>query len=312
MMVKVSQKEKSVIIHFAGGLGNQLFQYAYVLQLQNMGITVDCEFGTLPIRLDPNGRPWVKVLAPSDLSINTTGTLRKLLHKLAIYVVNHAGAKRTPNKTEPDKNCISMMCSTYFNIHVVKEVGFSPTLELIRSGNVFAYCQTDHWLKHLKMGDYVEFTQLDPKIYELAQLEHPLIVHVRMGDYVDNPQLGILGQEYYWNGIRSSLEAGNHGSIWLFSDAPSRAIERIPSEYRTLVRFMDEPTDSPIDTLEKMRLGTGYVLANSSLGWWGAYLTYNPEARVLVPSPWFRTQVEPNELIPAIWEKRSADWEISS
>ena len=207
---------------------------------------------------------------------------------------------------------MTKLSQSILNTHVIKEVGFSSKLEKIESGNIFAYCQTHYWLSQYQLKNYVNFTNLKQSIYQLAQDELPLVVHIRMGDYAENPQLGILGKDYYWKAIRSSLKSGNHRAIWLFSDAPAQAISRIPTELQEMVRPMDAPADSPIETLEKMRLGTGYVLANSSLGWWGAYLTYNSNARVLVPNPWFRTQAEPIRLIPAHWEKRDAEWERSS
>jgi hypothetical protein len=83
----------------------------------------------------------------------------------------------------------------------------------------------------------------------------------------------------------------------------------VPEEFHHLVRFMDSANDTPLETLEKMRLGAGYVLANSTLGWWGAYLSYNSNAQVISPNPWFKKLVEPNNLIPHNWIRRNADWE---
>ncbi len=156
------------------------------------------------------------------------------------------------------------------------------------------------------MKKYLQFPKVSQQIYEETTKTNPLIVHIRIGDYVDNPKLEVLGIDYYHSSVRESFELYPHDSIWLFSDSLETAISRIANEFHKLVRFMDHPNDTPIESLEKMGLGKGYVLANSTLGWWDAFLTYNPTSRMFVPKPWFKVQDEPRNLIPSQWQCRIA------
>jgi len=52
-----------------------------------------------------------------------------------------------------------------------------------------------------------------------------------------------------------------------------------------------------------MRLGTGYVLSNSTFGWWAAYLARMEPKVVVVPDPWFKKIDEPLGLIPIGWTR---------
>jgi hypothetical protein len=50
-----------------------------------------------------------------------------------------------------------------------------------------------------------------------------------------------------------------------------------------------------------MRRGAGYVLSNSTFGWWGAFLSKTGNPRVVVPKPWFVTLEDPRQLNPEFW-----------
>jgi hypothetical protein len=58
---------------------------------------------------------------------------------------------------------------------------------------------------------------------------------------------------------------------------------------------------SPSETLELMRYGRAYVIANSSFSWWGAYLRMNHRASVYAPKKWFKGMEDPADLIPPDW-----------
>lgn len=308
-MVETAPKNnRTITVHFAGGLGNQLFQYAYFCYLKDLGLEVEAAFGTLPIRLTSQGRPWFESVTSNRVRSIKTNLWKKFIFRILIFLTNHLDNSIFSKFGCPQVPIRSFQRNYLLRTHVIREVGFCNQLENINEGNLFGYFQTDFWLKKIEISKHFEFVEIEHYFYQLAKVELPLVVHVRIGDYSDNPQLGILSKNYYHDGIRFSMKNANHRAIWLFSDSPEEAITRIPNEMRDLVRFMDDQLDSPLQTLEKMRLGTGYILANSSLSWWAAYLTYNSGANVVVPKPWFKQQVEPTQLIPSTWQIENADW----
>jgi hypothetical protein len=65
---------------------------------------------------------------------------------------------------------------------------------------------------------------------------------------------------------------------------------------------------SPAATLEVMRFGAGYVIANSSFSWWAAFLSKKPDVEVIAPQPWFQGMDEPRDLIPPNWQRIEAGY----
>jgi len=69
---------------------------------------------------------------------------------------------------------------------------------------------------------------------------------------------------------------------------------------------MENIDNSSASTLEAMRFGRGYVIANSTFSWWGAYLSHTDHAEVIAPDPWFQGMDSPDSLIPRNWQKRNS------
>jgi hypothetical protein len=139
------------------------------------------------------------------------------------------------------------------------------------------------------------------KYRDLSLVYSPLVVHVRRGDYVAEASFGLLAPEYYREIIRSVYSKGRYDKIWLFSDDFAQAATCIPEELMSEVMNIDEMDNSPASTLQVMRFGKGYVLANSSYSWWGAFLSVNPDSEVHAPFPWFKGMPSPNEVLPPTW-----------
>jgi hypothetical protein len=151
----------------------------------------------------------------------------------------------------------------------------------------------------LKLKYYSE----EVKTYiDLAKIEEPLIVHVRLGDYLKEDSFGIPSLAYYSLGISTLMESFNFRKIWLFSDDPKLAIDRIPIKYREQVRLIEPTHFTPSETLELMRFGKGYLLANSSFSWWGAFLSRTKNCPVIAPRKWFKLGPQPDQIVPPSWQ----------
>jgi hypothetical protein len=96
--------------------------------------------------------------------------------------------------------------------------------------------------------------------------------------------------------------------IWLFSDQPELAISRIPREFLNKTRVIDDSELSSAQTLEVMRLGNGYVIANSTFSYWGAISSYTLNPRVIYPRPWFKDVKPPTDLTPMDWIQVDANF----
>ena len=141
------------------------------------------------------------------------------------------------------------------------------------------------------------------KYKSLARAERPLLVHVRLADYQLEDNFGVLNSEYYRAAIEFAWGTERFGRIWLFSDQPADAMQRIPYEFRNRTRLVEAHNLDSAETLQMMSLCQGYVIANSSFSWWGAFLSECKDPLVVTPKPWFTGLPEPTDLIPLNWNR---------
>jgi hypothetical protein len=99
-------------------------------------------------------------------------------------------------------------------------------------------------------------------------------------------------------------------NYWLFSNEPEEAIKYLPLAIRNQIVIVPDFSGSSGETLEAMRHANHYILGNSSLSWWGAFLSYETNPQIICPQPWFKLNVEPSKLIPQNWVRIRA-WDDS-
>lgn len=104
-------------------------------------------------------------------------------------------------------------------------------------------------------------------------------IHVRRGDYVNQPQFHpVCDVEYY----RKAMEYFPNENFCVFSDDPEWCKQQEVFKDCFIVENSTEAYD-----LQWMTQAKGNIIANSSFGWWGAYLNQNPNKIVIAPEKWF-------------------------
>ena len=184
-------------------------------------------------------------------------------------------------------------------------IGYAP-IDLPKKAFLVGYFQSYKWseevyqelmsitLKNLR-PEFIDFVKL-------ARVEKPILVHVRLGDYVSIGTFGIPSKKYYENAINYILENSQLKTIWLFSNEPEEALCLLPKNSRKQIRIIPDSGLTPAETLELMRHCHAYVIANSTFSWWGAYLSYNQKSLTVGPTPWFKGEASPKDIIPESWK----------
>jgi hypothetical protein len=121
----------------------------------------------------------------------------------------------------------------------------------------------------------------------LAKIETPLVVHFRFGDYVQEGGFGIPTFDYYGSAIEELWSSGNYNKIWVFSDEPEKVPSSLMQKYERDLRWIPMVSGSSVQTLEAMRMGYGFVIANSTFSWWAVYLGDFSNKVVVAPKVWF-------------------------
>jgi hypothetical protein len=299
-------------VFLTGGLGNQLFQLAAAIAVSNINdVILHDEIGCP--RLNSNGRPEIESLVlPDSVRVESVGKFNGFISKVIGFNLRSGF---NPRKIEaigngPLSAISSLILSIYFGVstRVIKSnsLGFDARINDIKTNSVLVgYFQTYRYIEKIGVENFVKFPKSNnPKVKEYAKLSEvdaPLIVHVRLGDYRNEPDLGVLSETYYTLAISKLWATNKFNKIWLFSDEPIFALESVPAELRSRVVLIDSDGLSSVETLEVMTYGSGYIIANSSFGWWGATLRKKIDSPVCAPEPWFRNISEPLDIRPKSW-----------
>ena len=309
---------KKIRIFITGGLGNQLFQLAAALHFAN-GRKIELDVNTAIPRKNSEGvAEFLSLNLPKRLKFIESNKGDLVRH---IYGFNLRSGY-LPTSYEKlgifrslrnifSSVWLSILLGSVFRVKVAKNLGYDPEISKSESNDIIiGYFQTylvTEELLSIKDSIFADVLADEFSNFQLlADKELPLLVHVRLGDYLNEDQFGVLSAKYYETAITAQWKTGRYKKIWLFSDQPNEAIERIPKNLVDVTRVIHTEHLESAETMRIMTLCHGYIIANSTFSWWAAYLRVNEDAPVIAPKPWFVSLPEPLMLVPLNWDRISA------
>ena len=167
---------------------------------------------------------------------------------------------------------------------LIQEKGFRHQ-EITESGMMVGYWQSEKYFADI--ADQVRKEFYLPK----ASIEDDMVaVTVRRGDYLNLPDVfHNLGDSYY----RDALEIFPDHTVVVFSDDPAWCTESL--EWADYVM----PCNTAVTDLSLLSSFKNHIIANSSFGWWGAWLANGNT--VVAPRDWFTNGLDTTDLIPDRW-----------
>jgi hypothetical protein len=315
LLFEDSSSHEQGYIPLTGGLGNQLFQLAYALnKSKDMSVTLISNIGAP--RLNHIGIPeLLSYQIPLGVAELKPSSANWLVKKSSGYMLRAGVNPRFFEKLPFVLNVAEFLWKSILTISLrkstlplsAKGVGHFEPISKNVSNFDYGYFQSYRWTEtvigELKKLSLAETSPSCAKYSELAEKEIPLIVHVRLGDYRSESSFGFPGVSYYFASIKKAWESGQFGSIWVFSDEIENVGELLPLEDIGEYRLIDDKSLSSAEVLEIMRLGKGYVIANSTFSWWGAYLSRSENPKIFAPEPWFSEIESPKDLVPKSWTR---------
>ena len=306
---------KTVHLSLAGGLGNQLFQLAAALASTNGRVILYDFVGNA--RKNHLGQPEILSL---KLPERVTFSAQQLKSTFGLRLLNLLYRTSVDQKTYLAKavhfRIVNLLTSLYFsktlhekvNVLQASNIGFFGFTETKHPLFLVGYFQSDYWPSLLSENNELQNIRLvvkeGPIISRQSEENRVLALHVRLGDYAFEPDIGILDTSYFETAIDSISEANAIDEIWLFSDEPLLALDRLSNKWKAITRVVPEAGSSA--TLDCMRNADYYVISNSTFSWWGAFLARRSKALVIAPNPWFKALPEPQKLRPPSWTSRKA------
>jgi hypothetical protein len=274
-----------VISVLLGGLGNQLFQYAFGLRLAHQ---LQTDLRLEPHLLESTTLARLRHYTPRQYELDTfsihpkQASVLDLVSVLARVTV--PGMKTVlvrESTTNPDAitklpdQVQNALCFGYWQ----SESYFKPVAETLRKQLVFRETPSE---VTLSMANTI--------------LRNPnaTFIHIRRGDYVTNSTAnqyhGLCDIDYYIRSISYLRERVSDPHFFVFSDDQTWA-KRELSVLGQTATFVDhnQGADSWQD-MYLMRLCRHAIIANSSFSWWGAWLNPETERIVIAPGQWFPGQ----------------------
>ena len=268
-----------VEIILSGGLGNQLFQYAF-------------------------GR-WLSAQQGRPLTLNT--------YRLSILKSNEtprAFALRDMKLNAEVINEDRLVGKSRYLDHALKKFPFSSYC--FEENNLLGNNFWGHWL-NMKYANEVRSELLqeinfvgkistsDLNIFEEVATKKILSIHIRRGDYVSNPKAhalhGSLDENYYKRAMIKANELTNFDDVWCFTDDRKWCESKMGN-----IKFITLDNTNPFLDLILMSKCHGNIISNSTFSWWAAWLNPLQDKLVIMPNRWYRQQKNP-DIYPDSWIK---------
>lgn len=165
------------------------------------------------------------------------------------------------------------------------------------------YFQTEKYFSHIKDEILEDFEFIDeienPCENMMEDIDNPISLHIRRGDFLRNSGNHFnLTLEYYENAL-SHYDKSRQ--VIIFSDDPQWCKEQSLFDSD---RFLVSESKNPYIDLCLMSLCSDFIIANSTFSWWGAWLSKNPNKKVIAPQKWFGPNNQHHntkDLFPSEW-----------
>jgi len=254
------------VIRIMGGLGNQLFQYAFGQIMENHGMNVAYDVS------------WFENHSSSNIHRE---------YRLNVFDIEVSISEFLSQKTVYERG----YSLRYFEMKDCNFVGYWQYLDY--------YTPCLSRFKSILQIRHIFYTKEYLTLRKLIETNCTVSVHVRRGDYLNTPGFCTQNLRYY---LESIIQIP--GNILIFSDDIVWCKQMIlPGYFNRKVLFVDLVDYLSFDLMSRC---THHIIANSSFSMFAAFLNQKPERIVIYPKLWapkrtFRVQ-EKIAHLPKDWK----------
>lgn len=293
-------KKKELVMRLFGGLGNQLFQYAFLFALSRQGEKA---------RLEASSYEY------DDKRVCE-------LHHFHISLPIEGGPPPWAFRKSRIPACLRSLFSApkYPHFREEKRHGFDPGLTAPPRCHTYfkGYFQTEQYFLHCREQLCREFrlktplTQENARVLEDIRSCCSISLHIRRTDYLSNPYLSPPPLEYYLRSmaemegrLRAAGVPQESLRYFIFSDDIEWARQNLRPALPHVHVDINDGGAGYFD-LELMRNSRHHIIANSTFSWWAAWLNEHAEKIVIAPRIWFNRNEDDryhtdDALIPGSW-----------
>lgn len=283
-----------------GGLGNQMFFYAFSLYLETQGIKAYLVWNEYIFTKQHNG---VELFEAFDIPVDAF-TKRKIsffikLNRSFLPFI----FKRILGR---------LFKSKYLFVPKYKQsspYNFDAISASIITKNIYldGFWQNYQYLNSIRPIVLESYRFKLPKkfnqnyYFEKITNSNSVSIHIRRGDYLDSKfaELNVIrSTNYYLNAIKFIEEHYEKPIFYIFTDDLIWAKQNFISDDYVFVE--DDLNQSAYLDIYLMTQCKHNIIANSTFSWWGAWLNKNPSKIVIAPYMW-TLQVPSSQLCPPEW-----------
>ena len=298
-----------VTVFLRGGLGNQMFQYAFGLHLakkNDVGLTLDTvhlndRFPRKNFTYRTFDLPDVFAIEPHLTPLSRAATAAPIPGVWLGF------------------DLISMNLRQAFGrakiIYENETTGFNP--EALDGGGdaiLFGRWESEKYFSDIALDVRAAFSFRHPlagaaaEIVKTIRATNSVSIHVRRGDYATKQAvknlMGSTDLAYYHRAAEHVADVVGNPTFFIFSDDVEWCENHLKLPYKVI--FVDPILAGPKAAyhLELMSLTQHNIIANSTFSWWGAWLNKNPGKIVVAPRRWYAddvTNVRARDIIPERW-----------
>lgn len=248
------------------GLGNQMFQYAFLLALRAKGFPVIGDVSLFQRAKMHNGFELKDVFKIKDDFISRNSL--NLLFLRCLLTIKICPLLKFDNNRYDE--------SIYTKWHLIYR----------------GYWQDSRYFQDVEniVRKAFSFMNIDSHTKSIAEQmmgKNSVSLHIRRGDYVGHPQVeSICNEEYYRTAISLLKSKVIEPFFYIFSDDLNWAntfIKSMDVKYRLV------EGNQGANSYKDMFLMTQckhHIIANSTFSWWGAWLNPNKDKIVIAPKTW--------------------------
>mgnify|MGYP003393973417 CR=1 FL=1 len=284
-----------IIAKIQGGLGNQMFQYAFgrVLALRNhTELKLDATMFEGYIHRYTMDHLNIKDIYATPAEISSFTRYRTHNTRLGRWLLNPLFADKKRYVIEPAFTFVPEM------------------LNLKEPCMVDGYWQSEKYFLEIENLLRKEFTLREPLgkysqeiAAKISSTEHPVFLHIRRGDFAHHPTYskihGVCPPEYYEAAKGIIKEKVGSPTYFVFSDDIDWARENIKTDFPT--EYIGQGPDKNYEDMELMRLCEHRILANSTFGWWGAWLSDTYRTGITIAPKQWNIKLNTKDLLPTHW-----------
>lgn len=281
------------IVRFKGGLGNQMFQYAFIEALKSRGREVKASLGYKESSI----REFSLCTVFPDINL-------EYVSDSEFNLIDEKWRKIKENNEKKSEFCRDYKNRFFWVEDVIKEPGvYHSNVFLTRNCTFVGYWQSEKYFKDIreKLIESLRFGGVTSELKEFGNLlasGEYTSVHIRRGDYLlyPNVYMGVCTREYYLRAIEYIRQKESNSKFIFFSDDMDWTKKNISipeAIYYDKSMFRDYQDWYDMYLMSRCQ---NNIIANSTFSWWGTWLNQSENHIVIAPRKWHQ-----NNDTPDIW-----------